>query len=135
MKKSLVTRTSMVLIMTIVTMFAMLCVSYAADSNANKPTSSVSYLNEDDNSGLLNEQTKTFKDVSRSIVKFLVLIVDTVGVIALIILGISLVFGLGDPMNRQKLKSSMLYLFIALLIGNGAVFFVSWIIGIVSKIN
>lgn len=135
MKKSLVTRTSMVLIMTIVTMFAMLCVSYAADGNENKPTSSVSYLNEDDNSGLLNEQTKTFKDVSRSIVKFLVLIVDTVGVIALIILGISLVFGLGDPMNRQKLKSSMLYLFIALLIGNGAVFFVSWIIGIVSKIN
>lgn len=139
MKSKVVTRTSWVLALLVIMLFACTCVSFAADATptpaAGGKKDSVGYLNEEDDSGLLKDQENTFKDVARSVVKFLVLILDTAGVIALVVLGITLLFGLGDPTNRQKIKSAMVIIFFALLIGNAAVFLVNWIINIAGNLK
>lgn len=133
MKKSLVTRTALLLAILTVVLFGSICVASAAEptpAGKGGNTTNVDYLNEDDDSGLLDAQTDTVKKVGKSVVKFLLIVLDTVGVIAIIVLAISLAFGLGDPTNRQKMKQGLIILVVALVLGNCAVFLVNWLIGI-----
>ncbi|MBQ6105660.1 MAG: hypothetical protein IJL03_06910 [Lachnospiraceae bacterium] len=136
MKKSLVTRTALLLAIISIVLFGSVCVASAADdSNKGNSTTNVDYLNEKDDSGLLDAQTNTVKKVGRSVVKFLLIVLDTVGVIAIIVLAISLAFGLGDPTNRQKMKNGLIILVVALVLGNCAVFLVNWLIGIAQNMQ
>ena len=139
MKKSLVTRTALLLAILTIVLFGSVCVASAADATpapaGNGNSTNVDFLNEKDDTGLLDKQTNTVKSVGRSVVNFLLIVLDIIGVIAIIVLAISLAFGVGDPTNRQKMKSGLIILVVALVLGNCAVFLVNWLIGIAQNMK
>lgn len=131
MKKSLVTRTALVLAILSIVLFGSICVASAAEptpAGKSGNDTNVDYLNEKDDSGLLDDQTNTVKKVGRSIFSFLRIVLNIGGVIAVVVLAISLVFGIGDPTNRQKMKTALVIIAAALILGNAAVWLVNKLI-------
>lgn len=126
MKKLVVTRSFILLTIAMSMLFGLLSVSYASEDGDSKKKgdSIVGYLNEDEDTGIFDAQTKTVKKLGVSLVGFLILCLDTIAVIAAIVMGIMLLFGLGDPQTHQKLKKWVVGIVIALILGNGAVTFV-----------
>ena len=131
MKKSLVTRTALVLAILSIVLFGSICVASAAEptpAGKSGNDTNVDYLNEKDDSGLLDDQANTVKKVGRSVFSFLRIVLNIGGVIAIVVLAISLVFGIGDPTNRQKMKTALVIIAAALILGNAAVWLVNKLI-------
>lgn len=133
MKKSMF-RLAMVMVMVFALLAGTVCCAYAADENQTtqdggkgeeKNDGSLDYLKNKD-TDVLNEQTESFQKTASGIYKFLLMALNGIGVIALIVIGIVSLFGLGEPQTKQKLKSSAMTIIIILIIGNGAVNIVYW---------
>lgn len=133
MKKSMF-RMAMVMVMIFALLAGTVCCAYADGDNQTtqdggsgdkKKDDSLDYLKEKD-TDVLDEQTESFQKTASGIYQFLLIVLNAICAIALIVIGIVSLFGLGEPQTKQKMKSAAMTIIIILIIGNGAINIVYW---------
>lgn len=135
MKKSMF-RMAMLLVLILSTFAGSLCCAYADGNDTTTTTDDekkddeenpIDYLEKDkDKNNLLNDQTDKFKTIFGSIYKFLMVAVNSLGVIALLVCILGSLFNVGEPQTKQKLKSAGWTIFIIIIVANVAVNLVFW---------
>lgn len=127
MKKKSMVRMAMVLTLLLSMLFATVSTAHA-DGTPTPTPGELQYLENGPEEGkdVLKDQTDSFQNVASSVYKFMLLALNSICVIALIVIGVMALFGLGEPQTKVKMKSAAITVVIVLIIGNGAVNIVYW---------